>query len=275
MITGSSRGLGRQIAEAALEAGHRVVATARNTDRLRDLVQSHGDRVLSAPLDVADPAAAQHAVERAVAQFGRLDVVVNNAGQADLGAIEDTPPESFAAQVSTNFWGVVHVTRAALPVMRRRGAGHLIQVSSLGARMGTPGLAAYQSAKAAVNVFSMSLAKEVGPLGLKVTIVEPGDIRTDILKPASMSVLPRSEPYEEVIGAFADRVLGNSGNQPGDPRRVAAAIVRAAQMPEPPERLILGSDALAYAQAAAQELADSDSKWHDLSTSADFPAESR
>lgn len=242
MITGGSRGLGRQIATAALDAGHSVVVTARNADRLADLEEPYGHRVLPVQLDVTDPVAAQRAVERATEHFGTLDVVVNNAGQADCGSIEDTPLESFASQIATNLWGVVHVTRAALPTMRRQGAGHFIQISSLGAPMGTPGLAAYQSAKAAVNTFSMSLAKEVGPLGIKVTIVEPGDLRTDILSSNSMTMLPISTPYEHVVGGFADRLANNDGNQPGDPRacrrgdRPGGADVRAARTTDPRDR---------------------------------------
>jgi NAD(P)-dependent dehydrogenase (short-subunit alcohol dehydrogenase family) len=271
MVTGSSRGLGRQIATAAAAAGHSVVVTARDPDRVADLVEAHGDRVLPVQLDVTDPVATQRAVERAVEHFGALDVVVNNAGQADFGAVEDTPVESFTSQVATNFWGVVHVTRAALPVMRKQGSGHIIQISSLGARMGTPGLAAYQSAKAAVNTFSLSLAKEVGPLGIKITIVEPGNLRTDILSSNSMKMLPISAPYQQVVGAYADGLQSVNGSQSGDPERAAAAIVRVAQMPEPPERLVLGSDALAYAGSVARELAESDARWHEISTSIDFP----
>ena len=271
MVTGSSRGLGRQIATAAAGAGHSVVVTARNADRVADLVEAHGARVLPVQLDVTDPAAAQRAVERAVEHFGALDVVVNNAGQADFGAVEDTPVESFISQVAINFWGVVHVTRAALPVMRKQGSGHIIQISSLGARMGTPGLAAYQGAKAAVNTFSLSLAKEVGPLGIKVTVVEPGNLRTDILSSNSMKMLPISPAYEQVVGTYADGLQSVNGSQSGDPERAAAAIVRVAQMPEPPERLVLGSDALAYAGTVARELAESDARWHEISTSIDFP----
>jgi NAD(P)-dependent dehydrogenase (short-subunit alcohol dehydrogenase family) len=272
LVTGSSRGLGRQIATAAAGAGHSVVVTARNPDRVADLVEAHGDRVLPVQLDVTDPVATQRAVEHAVHHFGALDVVVNNAGQADFGAVEDTPVESFVSQVATNFWGVVHVTRAALPVMRKQGSGHIIQISSLGARMGTPGLAAYQSAKAAVNTFSLSLAKEVGPLGIKVTIVEPGNLRTDVLSSNSMRMLPISAPYEQVVGTYADGLRSVNGSQSGDPERAAAAILRVARMPEPPDRLVLGSDALAYAGSVARELAESDARWHEISTSIDFPA---
>ncbi|WP_413105715.1 SDR family NAD(P)-dependent oxidoreductase [Streptomyces sp. Inha503] len=271
LITGASRGLGRRIAEAALAAGHRVAATARDADRLADLADAHGERVLTASLDVADPVTVQQVVARTTEHFGALDVVVNNAGQADFAPIEDTPAESFSAQIATNFWGVVHVTRAALPILREQGSGHFIQVSSLGARMGTPGLAAYQSAKAAVNVFSMSLTKEVGPLGIKVTIVEPGNLRTDILTARSMTMLPISEPYEQTVGAFRGQLSSQNGKQPGDPVRAAAAIIRLAGMPEPPKRVVLGSDALNFAQEAARELADSDDRWSHISKSIDFP----
>jgi NAD(P)-dependent dehydrogenase (short-subunit alcohol dehydrogenase family) len=193
LITGSSRGLSREVVLTALAAGHRVVATARRPEQLRELVQEHGDRILPVALDVADPAAAEAAVRAAVDAFGRLDVVVNNAGYANLGSIEDTPAEDFRAQIETNFFGVVNVTRAALPVLRAQGAGHLVQVSSVGGRLASPGLAAYQSAKWAVNGFSGVLAAEVAPLGIRVTVIEPGGLRTDWAG-SSMTVHSVTEP---------------------------------------------------------------------------------
>jgi NAD(P)-dependent dehydrogenase (short-subunit alcohol dehydrogenase family) len=272
MITGGSRGLGRRIAAAALADGHHVAVTARNAGVFADLEEEYGGRVLAVELDVTDPAAVRRAVETALARFGRLDVVVNNAGQADFGAVEDMPLESLTSQMATNFWGVVHVSRAVLPVMRAQGAGHLVQVSSLGARMGTPGLAAYQAAKAATNVFSMSLAKEVGPLGIKVTIVEPGNLRTEMLGADSMTMFPISEPYQQALGSYARGLAHAHGRQSGDPGRAAAALVRVARLSEPPERLILGGDGLAFAETAARVLAESDDRWAGISRSVDFPA---
>lgn len=271
IVTGSSRGLGRQIGEEVLRAGHRLVATARHPHQLDDLVAKYGDRVRAVALDVTDPDAARAAVEVGTKAFGRVDVLVNNAGQADLGSFEDTPKESFDRQVDTVFGGVVNLTRAVLPLMREQGAGRIVQISSFGARIGTPGLAAYQAAKAAVTVFSLSLAKEVAPLGIKVTVVEPGNVRTDMTNPSSMHMLPISEQYRATVGAVAERLQADDGKQPGDPARAAAVIVGLSAMVDPPARLILGSDALGFADAVAKELAESDATWSHLSKSIDFP----
>src|SRR5216683_1488625 len=202
LVTGSSRGLGRQIAEATLAAGHRLVATARRPEDLTDLAERYGAQVLPVALDVADPAAAGSAVAAGVEAFGRLDVVVNNAGYANLASVEDITLADFRAQVDTNLFGVVNVTKAALPVLRRQGGGHIIQVSSIGGRLATPGLSAYQAAKWAVGGFSEVLAKEVEPLGIKVTVLEPGGMATDWAG-SSMQVPPVSEPYQATVGAMA------------------------------------------------------------------------
>src|SRR5215469_10921659 len=177
LITGSSRGLGRALTVAALAAGDLVVATARDPETLADLADP---RLRTFPLDVTDPAAAEAAVRFAIDSFGRLDVLVNNAGYANSTAIEQTPPDDFRAQIEANFFGVVNVTKAALPIFREQRSGHVIQISSVGGRVGgTPGLGAYQSAKFAVEGFSEVLHNEVAPLGIHVTIVEPGAFRTD------------------------------------------------------------------------------------------------
>jgi NAD(P)-dependent dehydrogenase (short-subunit alcohol dehydrogenase family) len=176
LVTGSSRGFGWEIARAALETGDSVVATARRPEQLERLLEEFGDRVRAVALDVTDPEAARAAVQSAVDEFGTLDVVVNNAGFAISAPIEDMHDEDFRAQIEAHLFGVVNVTKAALPVMHQRRSGHFIQFSSIGGRVGgTPGLAGYQSAKFAVEGFSEVLAKEVGPLGIKVTIVEPAD----------------------------------------------------------------------------------------------------
>jgi NAD(P)-dependent dehydrogenase (short-subunit alcohol dehydrogenase family) len=180
LITGSSRGLGRSIAAAAAKSGARVMATARRPEDLDDLVAEYPDRVRAFALDVTDRQAARAAVQATIAEFGRLDVVVNNAGYANSGAIEEMTDEDFRDQVEANLFGVVNVTRAALPVMRGQRSGVLVQVSSIGGRVGgTPGMGAYQTAKFAVEGFSEALASEVGPLGIKVIIIEPGAFRTD------------------------------------------------------------------------------------------------
>jgi NAD(P)-dependent dehydrogenase (short-subunit alcohol dehydrogenase family) len=269
LLTGSSRGLGRQIAEAALAAGHRLVATARRPETLADLAGRYGDQLLPVALDVTDPAGAQAAVAAGVAAFGRLDVVVNNAGYANLASVEDVTLDDFREQLDANLLGVVNVTKAALPVLRRQGGGHIIQVSSIGGRLATPGLSAYQAAKWAVGGFSEVLAKEVAPLGIKVTVLEPGGMATDWAG-SSMHVPPVSEPYQATVGVMA--ALHRNDDSPpvlGDPAKVAQVVLAVADMDEPPLRLILGSEAYAYATAAAAARAESDAKWHDLTVSTD------
>jgi NAD(P)-dependent dehydrogenase (short-subunit alcohol dehydrogenase family) len=269
LITGSSRGLGRAITEAALEAGHRVAATARRPEQLDDLAARYGDQLATIALDVTDYDAATRAVQQTVETFGRLDVVVNNAGYADLASVEDMTIDAFRAQIDTNLLGVVNVTKAALPVLRRQGSGHIIQVSSLGGRIANAGLSAYQAAKFAVGGFSEALAQEVAPLGIKVTVLEPGGMRTDWAG-SSMTIPPISEPYSQTVGALASIMHGGSGQEPaGDPAKVADVLLQVAAMDEPPLRLLLGSDAVTYAKAAAQARADADAAWRELSATTD------
>ena len=268
-LTGSTRGLGRQIAEAALAAGHSLVATARQPAALADLAERYGTRILPVALDVTDPAAAGAAVAAGAEAFGRIDVVVNNAGYANLAAIEDMTLEDFREQIETNLLGVVNVTKAALPVLRRQGGGHIIQVSSIGGRLATAGLSAYQAAKWAVGGFSEVLARETGPLGIKVTVLEPGGMQTDWAG-ASMRVPPVSEPYRQTVGAMARMHQDHVSTRAlGDPAKVAQVVLTVAAMDEPPLRLILGSEAYAYATAAARARAASDAAWHHLTISTD------
>ncbi|GAA0997949.1 hypothetical protein GCM10009555_096370 [Acrocarpospora macrocephala] len=267
-VTGSARGLGREIVAAALERGDRVAATARNPRRLDDLSAAHPGRLLALPLDVTDADEAAAAVQTAVAEFGRLDVIVNNAGYADLASVEDTTLDSFRAQIETNLFGVVNVTKAALPVLRGQGSGHIITVTSVGGRVATPGLSAYQTAKWAVNGFTEVLAAEVGPLGIKVTAIEPGGMRTDWAG-SSMTIPPPSPPYAGTIGFLSDLFKDGTDAALGDPAKVADVVTRLADMDEPPLRLLLGSDALASASAAARTLAARDQAWQELSRSTD------
>jgi NAD(P)-dependent dehydrogenase (short-subunit alcohol dehydrogenase family) len=269
-VTGSSRGLGRAIAVAALEAGDRVVATARTPAALDDLAAHHGDRIHPLALDVTDAAAVQDAVRKGLETFGRYDVIVNNAGYGDLASVEDVTLEDFRAQMDTNFYGVVHVTKATVPILREQGSGHIFQVSSLGGRIGTVGLAAYQSAKWAVGGFSTVLAQEVAPFGVKVTVLEPGAMRTDWAG-SSMTIPPVSEPYQQTVGAFAamlraPRPAGAAANS-ADPARVARTVVELAGRDDAPVRLLLGRDAVQYAEAATKALAESDERWRPLSES--------
>jgi NAD(P)-dependent dehydrogenase (short-subunit alcohol dehydrogenase family) len=265
-VTGSSRGLGRALVEVALEAGDRVAATARNPERLQDVRDKYGDAVLLLPLDVTDGDAAARAVARAHETFGRIDVVVNNAGYSDLASFEDTTIESFRTQFDTNFYGVVNVSKAAVPILREQGSGHIFQISSLSARVSAPGLTAYQAAKWAVVGFSMGLAQELAPFGVKVTVLEPGGMRTDWAG-SSMTIPQPSAPYRPTIGAFAKLVRAASGHEATDPRRVAQAVRDIAGRDDAPARLLLGTDAVPMASQAAQELAATDEAWREVSLS--------
>jgi NAD(P)-dependent dehydrogenase (short-subunit alcohol dehydrogenase family) len=271
LITGSSRGLGRALAEAVLAAGHRLVATARNPKQLAELVERHGDRVRAVALDVTDERASIAAVQLAVDVFGRLDVLANNAGYGNLAAIEDTSLADFRAQIETNLFGVINVTKATIPVMRRQVSGHILQFSSIGGRVGPAGRGAYAAAKWGVEGFSEVLAKEVGPLGIKVTIVEPGGFRTDFAG-SSQTIAPDNPLYAASVGVSARFQRDYSGAQPGDPIRAAAAIIKLAGLREPPLRLLLGSDAVRVAETAEKARSESDRKWHELSVSTDFPS---
>ena len=269
LITGSSRGIGRALSEAVLAAGHRLVATARNPKQLSELVERYGDHVRAIALDVTDERAALAAVQSAVDVFGRLDVVVNNAGYGDLASIEDTSMTDFRAQIETNLFGVINVTKAAIPVMRRQGVGHILQFSSVGGRVGPVGRGAYAAAKWGVEGFSEVLAKEVGPLGIKVTIVEPGGFRTDFAG-SSTTIAPDNPAYADTVGAVARFQREYNGVQPGDPKKAAAALLHVATLEEPPLRLPLGSDAARAVEEAERARSEADKKWRQLSESTDF-----
>jgi NAD(P)-dependent dehydrogenase (short-subunit alcohol dehydrogenase family) len=204
-------------------------------------------------------------VDTAVDRFGRLDVAVNNAGYANISAIEDVDFDDFRAQVDTNFFGVVRLTRAALPVMREQRAGHIIQISSVGGRMATPGLAAYQSAKWAVGGFSSVLAAEVAPLGIKVTVLEPGGMRTDWAG-SSMRIDAIRPEYAETVGRMAALHNGQT-TAASDPAKVARLVLDVVALDEPPLRLLVGADAYAYATAAGRALLAQDERWRHLSES--------
>jgi NAD(P)-dependent dehydrogenase (short-subunit alcohol dehydrogenase family) len=265
-ITGSSRGLGRAITEVALEAGDRVVATARKPSQMDDIVDRYRDKVLPLVLDVTNDDAVQRAVRAGLEAFGRYDIVVNNAGYGDLASVEDVDLDAFRTQIDTNFYGVVRVTKAVLPILREQGSGHIFQVSSLGGRIASPGLSAYQSAKWAVGGFSTALAQEVAPFGVKVTVLEPGGMRTDWAG-SSMTIPAISEPYQQTVGAFADMLRSSSGKEESDPVKVANVIRALAGSDEAPLRIVLGTDAFQYAKQAADALSESDQAWRQVSES--------
>jgi NAD(P)-dependent dehydrogenase (short-subunit alcohol dehydrogenase family) len=273
LITGGSQGLGKALVLAVLEAGDQVVVTSRKPEALASLQAKYPERLSAVALDVTSPSEAREVVAAAVERFGSIDVVVNNAGYATSGSIEDFPEDEFRAQIEANLYGVVNVTRAALPVLRGQRSGHFVQISSIGGRVGgTPGLSAYQTAKFAVEGFSEVLANEVAPFGVKVTIVEPGGIRTGWAAGAAEPSGPVTPGYEETVGAWLGRFAEYAGHEPGDPARMARAIIGAVEAPQPPRRLLLGSDALGIAISSEENRLAEANEWAQVSRSTDFPA---
>ena len=272
LVTGSASGLGRNIAEAVLESGDRLVATARDPRRLQDLVEKYGEQVRTASLDVADENAADAAVQVAVGAFGRLDVVVNNAGYGDVAPFEQLSPERFKAVVDTNFYGVVNVTRAALPIMRKQKSGYILQISSVGGRLALPGSTPYHAAKWAVGGFTESLAQEVAPFGVKVCALEPGGMRTNWGARANKDIPKLLPEYEPSVGAIVKALESVWGQENSDPAKVAQVVLRLATSDHLPAHLLLGSDAVKYAgEAEAARAADAE-RWREISVSTDFNA---
>ncbi|OEZ01408.1 MULTISPECIES: oxidoreductase [Stenotrophomonas] len=270
LITGASRGIGRALAEAVLEAGYQVVATARDAARLGDLLHRHGDAVRTFALDVTNPSQAAQAVALAREAFGGLDVLVNNAGYGDVNSVEDASLAEFRQQIETNLFGTIIMTKAAIPLMREQGSGHIIQFSSVGGRIGAPGRAAYSAAKWGIEGFSESLAREMALIGVQVTVVEPGGFRTDFAGTSTTLHEGRRE-YDAVVGATARAQRAYDGRQPGDPARAAAALLKLAALERPPLRLALGSDALEIIANADRARLQELERWRELSVSTDYP----
>lgn len=263
-ITGSARGLGRAITEMALASGASVIATARHTDSLADLTAQYGGHLLPLQLDVTDEKAVTSVIQTGYQHFGSIDVLVNNAGFAQMAATEEMRTEDFKAQMDTDFYGTLFTIRAVLPIMRQQRAGRIINISSIGGRVGGPGLSAYQSAKFAVNGLTEVVASEVKPFNIQVTTVEPGGMRTD-WGGKSMSAVP-SDIYAETVGQWI-KLVHDGWDAPDDnthpryisePKKVAAAIETLVKMPQAPTHLLLGKDAQASAKAHADALAKSD-----------------
>lgn len=272
LITGSGSGLGRIVAEAALAAGNKVVATARNVRQLEELLTQHGANVRAIELDVTNEPQGQAAVNAAVEAFGRLDVLVNNAGYGDTRPFEQVPSNEFRQLVETCFFGVVNLTRAALPVMRQQRSGHIIQISSLGGRTAFPGNAAYFASKWAVGGFTEGLAQETAPFGVKVTALEPGAMRTNWGKRAHSDRPALLPEYEPSVGASMKQMEGYWGNESGDPFKVAQVVLKIADTETLPPHILLGSDAFQFArQAELARAADAD-RWQTVSESTDVDA---
>jgi NAD(P)-dependent dehydrogenase (short-subunit alcohol dehydrogenase family) len=269
LITGASRGLGRAFTEEILKGGDRVVAAARNPEQLAEVAGKFGGGVRTVSLDVTNEAQAKRAVDAAIETFGGLDVLVNNAGYGNVSPVEDTSLADFRAQIETNLFGVIIMTKTVLPYFRERATGHVIQIASIGGRVGPTGRAAYAAAKFGVEGFSESLSKEVGPLGIKITIVEPGGFRTDFAGSSTELRVGRPE-YDATVGATVRFQRDYDGKQPGDPVKAAAALLHIASLPNPPLRLLLGSDAYNAAEQHALQILGFDKEWKDLSISTDY-----
>ncbi|MGV2183993.1 SDR family oxidoreductase [Rhizobium rhizogenes] len=270
LITGSTSGIGLSTAELVLARGDNLLATARNVGRLVDLARRYGEQVALIELDVTDMSASRVAVDTALERFGRLDVLLNNAGYAHLSPFEQVSEDDFKAEIDTNFYGVVNLTRAALPVMRQQKSGHIINISSSSARFGSPGSTAYTAAKWAVSGFTASLAKEVKPFGVTAVAIEPGSIRTNWTRVARGHVPPLLPEYEPTIGAIMKMTEGYAGTEPGDPDKVATVLFDLSRRDDLPEQLVLGSDALA--RIAQNDVVRSTAalQWNEVSRSTDF-----
>ncbi|RJQ81266.1 SDR family NAD(P)-dependent oxidoreductase [Pseudonocardiaceae bacterium YIM PH 21723] len=259
-ITGASRGFGRVWAAAALERGDRVAATARRPETLQDLAETYGDRVLPITLDVTDRAQVFGAVDRAATVFGGLDVVVNNAGYGLFGMVEETTEEQARAQIETNLFGPLWVTQAALPILRAQGSGHLVQVSSIGGIAAFPTLGLYNASKWALEGMSEALAQEVGPLGIAVTIVEPGPYGTDWAGESAAHTTPIAA-YEPIRQA---RRAGSTARAPQDPSATADVLLKLVDLPEPPLRLFLGGYPYPIAEKVYQQRLATWRQWREL-----------
>jgi NAD(P)-dependent dehydrogenase (short-subunit alcohol dehydrogenase family) len=263
LITGTSRGFGREWAIAALERGDKVAATARDTASLADLAEKYGDALLSIQLDVTDRDADFAAVKQAHDHFGRLDIVVNNAGYGHFGFVEELSEQEARDQIETNVFGALWVTQAALPYLRAQRSGHIIQVSSIGGIVAFQNVGIYHASKWALEGFSQSLAQEVAPFNVHVTLVEPGGFSTDWAGSSSKRSTPLPD-YREVHEE-ADRVRAQRMAKPGDPKASAAAILKVVDAPEPPLRVFFGEGPLQLAKADYQKRLDTWEEWQPVS----------
>ncbi|TGE09828.1 oxidoreductase [Hymenobacter fodinae] len=266
-ITGSSRGLGRSLTEAVLANGDQVAATARHPEQLADLVAQYGSLILPLALDVTNSAQITEAVAAAVGHFGCLDVVVNNAGFGITGAAEAYTEEQVRSQLETNLYAPIAITRAVLPTLRKQRNGHILQISSIGGRIGNAGISIYQAAKFGLSGFTEALAKEVAPLGIKVTSVEPGGFRTDWAGP-SMTFAPTIEDYT-AVNQRADYFASGAFEPMGDPAKAAQVMIDLIGHPAPPVHLVLGSEAVAFLEKADADRKAEFEQWRPVSVSTD------
>jgi NAD(P)-dependent dehydrogenase (short-subunit alcohol dehydrogenase family) len=242
-ITGASSGFGRALAQAVIGRGERAIVTARRSAALDELAALDRNRVLAQPLDITQPAARKAAVAAALARFGRIDVLANIAGRGSLGAVEEFAPEQLRAQMELNFFAAAELTREVLPHMRAKGAGYILNLTSIGGLISIGGFGAYCASKFALEAWSEALADEVASLGIKVTLVEPGNFRTEFAGDVNLRPTAPLAAYRPVIAPIEDFLYGQNGRQPGDPGKAADAMITVVEDSQPPRRLVLGADA--------------------------------
>ncbi|MBO0609529.1 oxidoreductase [Myceligenerans salitolerans] len=269
IVTGAASGLGREIAQAALSAGDTVIAADRDTDGAAILKQEHGDAVEVVQVDVTDAGRIEEVVADAAARHDGIDVLVNAAGRGHIGAVELTDPAELRRLMELHFFGPAALTRAVLPYMRARRRGAIIQISSLGGQISTPGMSAYSAGKFALEGFSIALAREVANLGIKVLIAQPGAMRTNFAGPA-ITESEQIADYEPTVGELRKHVEEVTGRQPGDPKKIAAALLQAIDSERPPLRLAFGNDALDRLNEAAEQTAKDRAAWEEVSRGTDF-----
>ena len=264
LVTGCSTGIGREIARCALEAGDRALVTARRTADVEDLVTDFPDRAVAQPLDVTDGEQVRAAVAAADDAFGGVDVLVNNAGYGYLSAVEEGDEDEVRRLFDTNYFGAVSMIKAVLPQMRERGSGHVVNISSMTGLVANPPNAYYSSTKFALEALTEALAKEVGPLGIKVVAVEPGGFRTDWAKRSMKEAVAPIDAYAGDVGVRKDLIKQFADHLPGDPRRVGEAVLMLVGLDDPPLRLLLGADVLQATRAKLAELSASIDEWESV-----------
>jgi NAD(P)-dependent dehydrogenase (short-subunit alcohol dehydrogenase family) len=272
LVTGCSTGIGREIARAALEAGHQVVVTSRRVADVEDLVDLHPATALGVALDVTDKEQIADAVAAAGTAYGGVDVLVNNAGYGYLSAIEEGDDAEVRALFDTNYFGTVDMTKAVLPQMRERGSGHVVNISSMAGLVANPPNAYYSSTKFAMESLTEALSKEVGPLGIKVTAIEPGAFRTDWARRSMHEAAAPIEAYADGVGARKELIRAFADHLPGDPRKVAEAVLMVVALEHPPLRLLLGADVLQATREKLTAMLASIEEWEAVTLDVNFPA---
>ena len=271
LITGCSTGFGRELAKFVLSQGFKAAVAARNTDDVKDIIEGHDNNAISIKLDVTNKDEIKLAVEKTVQKFGRIDVLVNNAGIGYFGAVEESEDAAVRNMFDINVFGLANMIQETLPVMRAQKSGHIVNIASIGGLVGFPAVGFYNATKFAVDGLSESLAKEVAPLGIKVTIIAPSGFRTDWAGRSANNSPIIIEDYATTAGKNKNDIRGYSGNQPGDPARAAQAIVRAVEAENPPLRLLLGAGALKGARIKLEQLKKDFDTWEETTLWADFP----